>query len=300
MRQGVGVVATLVVALLVSVLEAAAQDATTPSADALKDRIAAFAQPSNAARQAVLERQLRDAGLTYEVERFDGHDGQKGANIVATFGEGEREILLTAHYDAVVMMDGKLSHGLVDNAASVVAMIDAARLLKGETLAHRVRLVFLDQEELGLVGAQRWISAHGVSRIAAVINSDVAGYGSTMMYGENNGTQSAGLVRAVRELCAERAMDCVGYGQYPPSDDRAFVAAGVPTLSLGFQDAVGARQMWLAFNGGGTALARGFTPKVFRLIHTPGDRIEEIDPDTTRLAAATYAALVRKLDRSLR
>jgi Zn-dependent M28 family amino/carboxypeptidase len=233
------------------------------------------------------------------VEPFEGRAGQPGANVVVQLGDGAREILLVAHYDAVVMIDGRLSHGVVDNAASVVALIETARRLKADKLRHRIRILFTDQEELGLVGAGKWIEAHGLSRVAAVINADVGGYGDTMMYGENNGPQSAGLLRAVREVCAARALACVGYPQYPPSDDRAFVAAGAATLSLGFQDAVGAHQMWLALNGGMSALARGFAPKVFQLIHTPGDRIEEIDPATIALAAETYAALVRKLDAEL-
>ncbi len=148
--------------------------------------------------------------------------------------------------------------------------------------------------------------------MAAVVNSDVAAYGDTMMYGLNNGAQSAGVVRAVREVCAERAMDCVGFPVYPPSDDRAFSGAGlteagqagaadrVPTVSLGFQDHVGAHQMWLAFNGGQTnGLAEGFVPQVFRLIHSAQDTMEQVDPATVRLAAETYAAVVEKLDGQL-
>ena len=131
-----------------------------------------------------------------------------------------------------------------------------------------------------------------------------------MMYGQNNGPQSAFVTRAVQELCAERAMQCVGYPVYPPSDDRAFSGAGrpagappaavVPTVSLGFQDEVGAHQMWLAFNGGeAPGLAEGFVPRVFQLIHSADDTMEQIDPTTVKTAGEVYAALVEKLDRSL-
>ncbi|MDP3657736.1 MAG: Zn-dependent exopeptidase M28, partial [Brevundimonas sp.] len=112
--------------------------------------------------------------------------------------------------------------------------------------------------------------------------------------------QSAFVTRAVRELCAERAMQCVGYPVYPPSDDRAFSAAGAPVVSLGFQDQIGAHQMWLAFNGGeATGLADGFTPRVFQLIHSAGDTMEQIDPATVALAGEVYAAVVERLDRQL-
>jgi hypothetical protein len=133
-----------------------------------------------------------------------------------------------------------------------------------------------------------------------------------MMYGLNNGAQSGGVVRAVREVCAERVLHCVGFPVYPPSDDRAFSGAGlaeageagatdrVPTVSLGFQDHVGAHQMWLAFNGGeSNGLAEGFVPQVFRLIHSAEDTMEQVDPTTVALAGETYAAVVAKLDDQL-
>jgi len=218
-----------------------------------------------------------------------------------TIGDGPKEILLTAHYDAVKLRDGTMSQGVIDNAGSVVALIEAAKILREAPLSHRIRIIFFDQEELGLIGAKKWIEAHGVADVAAVVNSDIAAYGDTMMYGQNNGPQSAFVTRAVQELCAEQALQCVGFPVYPPSDDRAFSAAGAPVVSLGFQDEVGAHQMWLAFNGGKTnGLAEGFVPQVFRLIHSKDDAMEAVEGEAVDLAGRTYAALIRKLDAQLR
>ncbi|MFK4058188.1 M20/M25/M40 family metallo-hydrolase [Brevundimonas sp. NPDC046655] len=273
-------------------------------AEALKAQVAAYVQPSNAERMNVLLTQLRAAGFNPTVETFEGGGRagpMQGSNVVVTIGDGPKEILLTAHYDAVKLRDGTMSQGVVDNAGSVVALIEAAKILKDKPLSHRVRVIFFDQEELGLVGARKWIEAHGVANVAAVVNSDVAAYGDAMMYGQNNGAQSAFVTRAVQELCAERAMQCVGFPVYPPSDDRAFSAAGAPVVSLGFQDEIGAHQMWLAFNGGEEkGLAEGFTPKVFRVIHTKDDAIEAVEGATIATAGATYAALIQKLDAQLR
>lgn len=282
----------------------------------LRAQVAAYIQPTNEARTQVVIEQVRAAGFEPVVETFAGGNRQtgemEGRNVVFTLGEGEREILLTAHYDAVRLRDGSMSQGVVDNAASVVGVIEAAKRLRDADLDHRVRVILFDQEELGLIGARKWIEAHGLANVAAVVNSDVAAYGDTMMYGLNNGAQSGGVVRAVREVCAERVLHCVGFPVYPPSDDRAFSGAGlaeageagatdrVPTVSLGFQDHVGAHQMWLAFNGGETnGLAEGFVPQVFRLIHSAEDTMEQVDPATVALAGETYAAVVAKLDDQL-
>jgi Zn-dependent M28 family amino/carboxypeptidase len=282
----------------------------------LRAQVAAFVQPTNEARTRVVVDQLRAAGFDPVVETFVGGNPRsgemEGRNVVVTLGDGPREILLTAHYDAVVLRDGSMSQGVVDNAASVVGVIEAAKILRGKNLNHRVRIILFDQEELGLIGARKWIEAHGLADVAAVVNSDVAGYGDTLMYGLNNGAQSATVTRTVREVCAERAMNCVGFPVYPPSDDRAFSGAGlaeageggatdrVPTVSLGFQDHVGAHQMWLAFNGGETnGLAEGFVPRVFQLIHSADDTMEQIDPATVKAAGEVYAAVVERLDMHL-
>lgn len=245
----------VVAALLCVTTPALAQTPEDPTG--LRAKVAAFVQLTNEARTQVVVDQVRAAGFEPEVETFEGGNDRTGPmmgrnvtfTVEGTDTELTSEILLTAHYDAVKLRDGSLSHGVVDNAASVVAVIHAARLLQMQHLGHTVRVILLDQEELGLIGARKWIEAHGLINVRAVVNSDVAGYGDTLMYGQNNGDQSAFVTRAVREVCAERAMPCVGFPVYPPSDDRAFSAAGAPVVSLGFQNHIGAHQMWLAFNG---------------------------------------------------
>lgn len=293
-----------VLASAVAVAALLSTPALAQDAEALKAQVGAYVQPSNAERMNILVGQLRAAGFNPTVETFEGGGRggpMQGSNVVVTIGEGAKEILLTAHYDAVKLRDGTMSQGVIDNAGSVVALIEAAKILKDKPLSHRVRVIFFDQEELGLIGARKWIEAHGIANVAAVVNSDVAAYGDTMMYGQNNGAQSAFVTRAVRELCAERAMQCVGFPEYPPSDDRAFSAAGAPVVSLGFQDEVGAHQMWLAFNGGeNKGLAEGFVPQVFRVIHSKDDAIEAVEGATIATAGATYAALIQKLDAQLR
>ena len=45
-------------------------------------------------------------------------------------------------------------------------------------------------------------------------------------------------------------------------------------VSLGFQDEIGAHQMWLAFNGGkDNGLKEGFVPPVFQRIHSTEDKL---------------------------
>lgn len=256
------------------------------AADPVATRIHAAAQElvkdSNPARLEVLKAHLDALGLPYTLQAFEGGNGRTGpmagTNIVVTLGEGERDLVMTAHYDAVVLRDGSFSHGVVDNAGGTLAAVEAAAILKAEggLNGHRLIMVLTDQEELGLVGARKWLEQADASRIHGVVNIDVAAYGTTVMYGGNNGDQSRFMNRLTRIQCAEADRDCEFFQNYPPSDDRVFSAAGIPVVSLGVQDAKGARQMWLAFNGGGDSLREGFVPPVFQNIHTHEDRIDKL------------------------
>lgn len=278
-----------------------------PDAEAVRAQVASFVQPTHEARTEAAVALVRAAGFEPTLETFQGggvrgqpvREGRNVVFVVPGRGGGDgREILLTAHYDAVVLQDGSLADGVVDNAASVAAVVRAGQLIRSAGLDHDVRVILFDQEELGLIGARRWIEAHGVDGVAAVVNSDVAAYGDALMYGLNNGEHSASVTRALETVCAANQLLCVGYPNYPPSDDRAFSAAGAPVISVGFQDAVGAHQMWLAFNApqGESGLAEGFVPQVFRLIHSDEDTMERVDPATVIVASEVYAAIVAEID----
>ena len=264
--------------------ETPAAQALSAPGQALHQAAESLVKASNAERLEVLKAHLEAAGLAYSLHGFEGGNPRTGpmagTNIVITLGDGASDIVMTAHYDAAVLRDGSFSHGVVDNAGGTLAVIEAARALKGKDLGHRLVIVLTDQEELGLIGARKWLEQADARRIAGVVNVDVAAYGRTVMYGLNNGEASTGLVRTLRHHCAETATDCEGFPVYPPSDDRVFSAAGIPVLSLGVQTPVGARQMWLAFNGGeDNGLREGFVPDVFQNIHTHEDRIDKLKAD---------------------
>ena len=273
----------------------------TATPQQLHDRAAAFAQPTQDGRLAALKAQLDAAGLPWKVEEFDGRRAApaRGHNVVVSTGPSTgREILLTAHYDAVVLPGGKLADAIVDNAASVVAMIEATKRISGRT-RHPVRLLLTDQEELGLVGAHAWIAAHGVDNLAAVINADVNGNGDTLMYGLNSGEQSQRLITAVSDLCVARAMSCLAFPEYPPSDDVAFSAAGAPTISLGHQPKAEAEKLRHFLASPKAYDPAAPLPEILGLIHTPKDNATRTEPATLAQAADFIVALVMKLDAEL-
>lgn len=289
--------------LALSVLAMGSATAQPAEADWVKPDLQRLVQPTNAARFEALKAMLDERRIAYEVHDYPGSEdsaGVPGRNLVITIGDGPKDIVLTAHYDAEKLETGQLVEGVVDNGASVVALIRAAESLEGRTNRHRIRVVFFDQEELGLLGSKAWLATQDRARLAAVVNFDVVGYGDTVIFGGMK-SDATGVVReAVQSVCARKARDCVRFTSYPPSDDRPFADAGVPVVSIGVQPAADAHQMWLLMHKGPqSGLAEGVVPRVFTLIHTPADNMAAIEPAAVELAWEMAVDVVIALDERL-
>ena len=287
--------------VLTGLLAASLCLAGLPATAGTKEDVASFVQPTQDARLAALETLLKREGLAYEIQTFAGAEAGKssqGRNVVVTIGKGKRDILLTAHWDAKVLKDGTLAGAVVDNAASVVAILRAAKTLKAGKLKHRLRVIFFDQEELGLLGAKAYAAGPDGQRVAAVINFDVNGYGDTPFFAD---PKDPALARAVRHACLAAGEDCLAFGGYPPSDHLAFRKAGVPETSISYLPAREAHQLWLFANAGKTSgLEPGFMPRVLGMIHTPNDTMEAVDPATVERAGELAAELVKMADKSVK
>ena len=261
--------------------------------------LARLRHDTNAGRFEALQGILRERGVPFEVERFDGPKGE-GHNLVATFGAAGREIVVGAHYDAVKLKDGTLSQGMVDDGAGVIALLRLAEALRGRPLRHRVRVAFFDQEEIGLLGSKAFVAARRPAEVAADVNVDIDAYGDTLLFGGGKGEANAPLDRALQRVCAARRLSCLEFPVFPAGDDRSFNAAGIPNVSIGFLPAVEAHQLWLMLNGGpASGLKEGFQPDVLHHMHSTGDNLESVDPATLDRASGLLLDLVLELDATL-
>ena len=272
-----------------------------PASAGTKEDVASFVQPTQDARLAALEALLKREGLSYEIQTFPGNaDGKssQGRNVVVTLGKGRSDILLTAHWDAKVLKDGTLAGAVVDNAASVVAIILAAKTLKTGRLKHRLRVIFFDQEELGLLGAKAYAAGPDGKRVAAAINFDINGYGDTPFFAD---PKDPALAKAVRHACLAAGEDCLAFGSYPPSDHLAFRKLGVPETSISYLPAREAHQLWLFTHAGKTAgLEPDFKPRALALIHTPNDTMDAVEPATVERAGELAVELVKMADKAVK
>jgi hypothetical protein len=286
---------TLVLALLVQL------PAATPTSFA--DDVATLAAAKdNDERFGALSGMLKARGIAFAVEPFTidkpvgAEPRMTGRNIVVTIGDGDDTVVVGAHYDAARLRDASLSRGAVDNAASSVMLVRLAETLLADRPPLRVRIVWFDMEELGLIGSRRYLEAHGSDRVRAMLNFDINAYGDTILFGAPEGGDHAGLRQAMVETCAKEAIDCVRFGRMPPGDDRSFGKAGVATLSIAILPALEVHQLWLLLEGGAkSGLAEGTAPAIMRTIHTPDDTPAKVDDAAIARMHRFAGALVRRV-----
>jgi hypothetical protein len=260
------------------------------------------AATTNEERFDAMTSMLRARNLPFTVEPFTiqtpiGREPRtEGRNIVVTLGEGTGDIVIGAHYDAVRLQDGVLSRGAVDNAASSVILARLAEALRNERLPRRIRIVWFDMEELGLIGSAKYVERHASDKIGAMLNLDINAYGDTILFGPSERPESAALRRRFVETCAIEDIPCVRFPQMPPGDDRSFVKAGIPTISMALLPGVEAHQLWLMMNAGANAgLAQGTVPAIMRTIHTAEDTPAKLDEASMARVQKFAMALVRAL-----
>ncbi|MCY3637342.1 MAG: M28 family peptidase [bacterium] len=278
------------------------QEGPLPS---LGENLARVVGSESAERADTLLHMLQELGFDPDIHEFsniatDRDPRAVGRNLVVTLGEGHRDIVVGAHYDVVRLRGGGVVGGAVDNGAAAVLLTRVAEALQRHRLHHRVRIVFFDLEEVGLHGSRAYVQSANVDRIAAMVNVDVVAEYGTLIYGPTAHVGNDVVYRSLGIVCARIAITCMGFPQYPPSDDRSFQTAGIPNVSIGMIGAIASHQLWLMLNAGArSGLRQDFVPEILQVMHTTKDTIERVDRMAMTRVHDAIVALVLELDTAL-
>ncbi len=123
--------------------------------------------------------ELTNAGYTedqiaYETEMCESYGGTYPVTNIVLTVEGQdasQQIIVAAHFDG---------DGVGDNGSGTALLLATAVGLAGETPACTVKYIFLDGEEVGLVGAQNYAASMTEEEIAAtkfMVNMDSLAFG---------------------------------------------------------------------------------------------------------------------------
>jgi hypothetical protein len=116
-----------------------------------------YTSASNMMAAEYLFTQLESYGLNVWYEDFLTWEGYLVVNVIGEVpGEDESEIYgVMAHFDTI-STDLAVSPGADDNATGVSASLEIARVLSEYELHHPVRIIFVNVEEVGIVGSERF------------------------------------------------------------------------------------------------------------------------------------------------
>jgi hypothetical protein len=124
-------------------------------------------------------------GMTVTIKKDPKErEARRGRNVIALL-EGsdpalkDEYVLVTAHFDHVGVVQGRIYHGADDNASGVAGVLEIARTFASGKLKPKRSILFLlfDSEEEGLLGGFYYVENPVVplAKTVAVLNADMIG-----------------------------------------------------------------------------------------------------------------------------
>lgn len=182
---------------------------------------------------------------------------------------GGQTLLLVAHYDSV-----PTGPGAADDGAAVAGLLETIRALKARGgTPNDVAFLFTDAEEIGALGAERFVRSRGVDWLGAVLNWEARGSsGPVLMFETSSGNTE--LIDAYAGTGTRPAGNSLAYEIYQRMPNGTDFTV--------FKDA-GARGLNAAFLDG------------FHDYHSPHDDIANLDRDSLQHHGETMLGLVDRL-----
>lgn len=182
-----------------------------------------------------------------------GFTDRRGINLIAELKGcriSDTYIVMTAHYDHLGTMAGKVYNGADDNASGVATMLALAALLKTQPCSsYSYLFIATDAEESGLYGAKAFIAAPAVplSQVILNINLDMLSRGERAnqlyLYGAHSLPGVSDYLKAedfsVNLKLRHRGRGLRGQNRLDwanASDHAPFRRAGIPFLFFGVDD----------------------------------------------------------------
>lgn len=123
------------------------------------------------------------ADFRHPFQYSTGFSQQQGINLIARLAGcswPDRYIVMTAHYDHLGIVAGKIYNGADDNASGVATMLALAELLKNQPCpSYSYLFIATDAEESGLYGAKAFVASPAVplEQVALNLNLDMLSRG---------------------------------------------------------------------------------------------------------------------------
>jgi Zn-dependent M28 family amino/carboxypeptidase len=179
-------------------------------------------------------------------KRSPAVDGVNFIGFIKGTAQPERYLLVSAHYDHLGIVKGKLYAGADDNASGVAAMLAVAAYFKAHPPAHTVVFAAFDGEEGGLRGAKAFLAGlpFPKEQLALVLNFDMVSHNDRNEIYTTGTHYTPSLIPLVAAAAARHTVQVkLGHDQGKgeenwthASDHGPFHDAGLPFLYFGVED----------------------------------------------------------------
>ncbi|MFN8010502.1 MAG: M20/M25/M40 family metallo-hydrolase [Holophagaceae bacterium] len=210
--------------------------------------------PGHRRAQDYVLRRLKASGLpplarTVSLRYLVGDGGVNFAVVAKGTVHPDVCFLVTAHYDHLGVLDGRLHPGADDNASGTAAVLALAAWFRAHPPRHTLVFALFDDEERGMFGSRAFVAAAPWKPLKPRLdlNADML---SRSDRGELwiSGLRSFPAWKAVFEPLAGKVPVVLRFGHDVPrrprpdedwseaSDHVSFVKAGIPALYVGVED----------------------------------------------------------------
>jgi hypothetical protein len=192
------------------------------------------AAPPTAYLSRADDARLRDGQHARLVTRGTWVSGTRDRNVIAEIpGESDERIVVGAHFDSVWR-----GPGAIDNATGVEGLLRLAQRFVGRALPRTLEFVAFGAEEIGLIGARRYVAdvrdRGGLPGIRSMVNLDCIGRGEKLELLSSTQELLDDAVAAARRLgLADRyELDPQTGLEDAGTDHVPFAQAGVRAISI--------------------------------------------------------------------
>ncbi len=252
----------------------------------------------NRERRDILEQALTASGISYRSDPFV-HEGREGTNIFADLGTKSPTLIIAAHFDRTMG-----SPGANDNASCVAAAVSAYEMLAGgDPLQHiKLRFLFPDMEELGLIGSRNYIKNQGVDDVIGVISFEMCGIGDAFgIWDVRDGLAASLPVRALQAAGDANNVYNATHGPVPrySSDHHVFFLEGIPAVGVTMLPKTDETVLrdYIENPNAFKWISTSNRPTIFQTYHTAEDTPATLNPETLEMTARIIVSTAQELDR---
>lgn len=251
---------------------------------------------SREGRTDVVRRALDAAGIAYVDEPFTV-DRFRGTNVIAEIGHGEGLLVIVTHTDPIP--DTPAAN---DNASCVAAAVSALQTLKTDPPKNlRVRFLFSDGEEYGLLGAKHHAGRADIDAAIGVVSFEMCGIGDAFgIWDVTGAVEGSTIVGALQKAGGNMGVYNGVHDAVPRfgSDHRAFSDKGLPGVGITVlpRDDENTLRRYIDNPDNPLWLIKFLRPAIFQTYHTSADRPDRIQPAALEMTARLMVEAVRVLD----